>query len=237
MIGRRIGPPARSSSSRQTTSTTGPADLRYVYPSHSAGHARLDQSQYPTHRRPPGQHPLTGHIDARHIPPVSGHSCALGSKAVIRHLQSRRDRHRWLALSVARIKICETSNPSRLTASVAAVSRANRTKPFLYFYGRQSRFGVRPVLSHPRLTPRPRSRLKKASRGELVRGEVQCSRSLSGGPDTASRQFGHRPAGHQQKVVECSVQLILNRRIAAQNFSLIQAFIRRRVEDVLIRDP
>ena len=30
-----------------------PADLHYVYPSHPAGHARLDQSQYPTHRRPP----------------------------------------------------------------------------------------------------------------------------------------------------------------------------------------
>jgi hypothetical protein len=48
-----------------------PADLHYVYPSHSAGHARLDQSQYPTHRRPPGQHLLTGHIDARQIPPVA----------------------------------------------------------------------------------------------------------------------------------------------------------------------
>src|ERR1700739_3716955 len=27
----------------------GPADLHYVYASHPAGHARLDQSQYPTH--------------------------------------------------------------------------------------------------------------------------------------------------------------------------------------------
>ena len=29
-----------------------PADLHYVYASHPAGHACLDQSQYPTHRRP-----------------------------------------------------------------------------------------------------------------------------------------------------------------------------------------
>ena len=30
-----------------------PADLHYIYPSHPAGYARLDQSQYPAHRRPP----------------------------------------------------------------------------------------------------------------------------------------------------------------------------------------
>src|ERR1700752_1623476 len=35
--------------------TIGPADLHHVYASHPAGHARLDHSQYPTHRRPPGQ--------------------------------------------------------------------------------------------------------------------------------------------------------------------------------------